>query len=144
MKELTCLSNLPGLVKAGSRISGKFVAAISIMPCRKMSNAFRNTERNSSMLQHAEMYLILFKAIHLNEQLMQCFLCMAFPLFSCGPNSIYFIDENYTRSLWNMEPSKWHDQKQITKLHTYIRNVRAYQCTKKAYDIWQQEIPITL
>ena len=33
--ELTCLSNLPGLVKAGSRISGKFVAAINIMPYKK-------------------------------------------------------------------------------------------------------------
>ena len=35
-KELTCLSNLPGLVKAGSRMSGKFVAAINMIPCRKV------------------------------------------------------------------------------------------------------------
>jgi len=32
IEELTCRSNLPGLVKAGSRISGKFVAAINIIP----------------------------------------------------------------------------------------------------------------
>lgn len=29
---LTCRSNLPGRVKAGSRVSGKFVAASTIMP----------------------------------------------------------------------------------------------------------------
>lgn len=31
---LTCLSNLPGRVSAGSRMSGKFVAAITIIPCK--------------------------------------------------------------------------------------------------------------
>ena len=34
LRWLTCLSNLPGLVSAGSRISGKFVAAITIIPCK--------------------------------------------------------------------------------------------------------------
>lgn len=48
------------------------------------------------------MYLILLKAIHFNKQLMQCFLCVAFPLFSSGPDCIYFVDKYDARSLWRI------------------------------------------
>lgn len=47
------------------------------------------------------LYLILLKTIHFNKQLMQCLLCMAFPLFSCGTNCIYFINEYDAGSLLN-------------------------------------------
>lgn len=51
---LTCLSNLPGLVKAGSRISGRFVAAITIIPYKiKMLNKLGNREK---LIKHSQMF----------------------------------------------------------------------------------------
>lgn len=48
---LTCLSNLPGLVNAGSRISGKFVAAIRIIPYRRQVNALGQEQVESATHQ---------------------------------------------------------------------------------------------
>jgi hypothetical protein len=43
--------------------------------------------------------LIWFKSIHLNQQLIECLLCVAFPLLSTTSYSINLINENNAGSL---------------------------------------------
>lgn len=68
-KRLTCLSNLPGLVKAGSSISGKLVAAINIIPCiSQIYTPVSSSERNHDLDTLTSSHLPHFAQNHPSQQ----------------------------------------------------------------------------
>lgn len=134
---LTCLSNLPGLVNAGSRISGKFVAAIRIIPYRRQVNALGQEQVESATHQPMTeekknlffFYLVLLKTIHLNKELMQCLLRMPFPLLSGGPDCVYFINKD---DAWCLCVKK---KMELDEIQIYVKINRV----KRSYTIKNQK-----
>ena len=118
--ELTCLSNLPGLVKAGSRISGKFVAAINIMPYRKN---VKHIQKHIKQLINNTTCLYVPHSVQ-SHPFRQAIDAM-FSLY--GLPIVFLWTQQHLFHRWKLykEPMKdgigiWHNQKHTLKQQVYI------------------------